>query len=67
MNGKKLVLTKNVRPVQKDEKPQEKEPSTKKEIKCKPAQAEQSDQSEPAQKEKPAKTLKCKQTSGKAA
>ena len=67
MNGKKLILMKNVKPVQKDDKPQEKESSKKKELKCKQTPTEK-DSSEEAEQhsEKPKKTIKLK-TSGKAA
>jgi hypothetical protein len=65
MNGKKLVLTKYVKPVQKDDKPAPtdkdlSETSKKKEIKCKTQSAE------PAQSQTPKKIFKLK-TSGKAA
>ena len=61
MNGKKLILMKNIRPVQKDDTPPEvsKKPEPTKEIKCKPAQGQaQSPQSAP--QDKPKKTLKRK-------
>jgi len=64
MNGKKLDLMKNVRPVQKDESPK------KKELKCKPSptvkESSQAALQSDIQAEKPKKTIKLK-TSGKAA
>ena len=69
MNGKKLVLTKNVVPVQKDENPEIQ--VQKKQIKIKKAEEEPAESAGSAesekQKTKPKKILKTKQTSGKAA
>jgi hypothetical protein len=65
MNGKKLVLTKNIIPVQKDDNPQVQ--AQKKQIKCKKIQEEPAKSAESEKQEtKPKKILKTKQTSGKA-
>lgn len=71
MNGKKLILTKNIIPVQKDDNPQVQ--AQKKQIKCKkiqekPAEVTESTGSAESEKQetKPKKILKTKQTSGKA-
>jgi cell envelope opacity-associated protein A len=67
MNGKKLILTKNVEPVQKDDKKVAEKAGPKKDIKIKQVQEVQPDSPKAdVQAEKPKKTLKCK-TSGKAA
>jgi cell envelope opacity-associated protein A len=67
MNGKKLILTKNVEPVQKDDKKVTEKTGSKKDIKIKQVQEVQSDSpKEDMQAEKPKKTFKLK-TSGKAA
>lgn len=68
MNGKKLDLMKNIRPVQKDDKKVAENTPKRKEIKCKkPPKEDESEAPEAAEAaEKPKKTIKLK-TSGKAA
>lgn len=67
MNGKKLVLTKNVEPIQKDDKKVTEKTGPKKDIKIKKVQEAQPESPKAElQAEKPKKTLKLK-TSGKAA